>query len=173
MRQRAPRTWRLPTPWFPPEIQEDLCGAGSQAIITSAVWPSTNRALYVPFSLPMSATILSLSFACTIATDNYDIGLYDANFAKYESSGSTALATGVQTFTLTRPYRANAGDVLWTGMVVSGTTGAVFRYSGGALSQIVATGAGQEALGSTALPSTATPASLAALFLPLIALGIR
>lgn len=168
---QAPRTFRLPTPYFPLDVSRDMTVAGSQTLIASAVWPSANRAIFVPMAIPVSATIVSLSFAATAATDNYDLGLYDASLNKVQSSGSTGLSTGVVTLSLTAPYRVNAGGLIFAALAISGTTGSVFRYSGGAVGQLIAAGICQQAT-ALPLPSTATPGTLTSTYAPVIALGI-
>lgn len=172
MIERDPTVFRLPSPWLPPDVFRDAAVMGSQTIIGPAAWPSANLAIYCPVSLPASATIRTLSFACTVLGNNYDLGIYTGDLAKVDASGSTALATGVVSFTLTKPYRVQAGQLFYLALAISGTTGQVQRYSGGAVGQVIATGAGQEA-SALPLPSTATPVTLTSAYVPLIALGFR
>lgn len=166
-----PRGYRLPSPYFPHDIVTRLGSAGSTTTYSATAWPAANRAIYVPFWLPASATVTGLSFLTGAAAGNYDVGLYNQNFALLEAKGSTAVAAGLNEFTFTRPHRLRAGVLHYFALVCSSTSATPFKNCS-AVVHAITSGSAQEALGSTALPSTATPATMASAYVPMFALVI-
>jgi hypothetical protein len=127
--------------------------------LASAAWVNANRAIYVPFRIPMAVLCNQMfTYNGATASNNIDIGLYDHTGKRLVSMGSTAQSgtNAIQLF--------NIAD-LWLGpglfymaMAMDGATGTVF---GSATYNIPdATGLGiaiQET--AFALPATATFAS--------------
>ena len=76
------------TPWHPESI-----GAREGMNPTSAVWPSANRAIFIPFRLwhPITARLLFVHNGAAV-NGNLDVGLYDPDGNRLVSSGSTAQA---------------------------------------------------------------------------------
>lgn len=66
--------------------------AGPPANVT---WPSANKPMAVPFRVFKGMTVYQLGWYNGTGTigDSYDIGIYDANWNRKVSSGSTARAT--------------------------------------------------------------------------------
>lgn len=59
-----------------------------------AAWPSANLAIYVPVAVQSRVVVKKLWYANgTVATGNYDIGLYDAAGVQLLGRGSTAKTT--------------------------------------------------------------------------------
>lgn len=69
-------------------------GGNRNQIPSSAVWTTTNRIVYVPFTLNMGVTVYRY-FWCngaTVGTDNFQVGVYDAAFAAINRGTSTLSA---------------------------------------------------------------------------------
>lgn len=141
----------------------------------SGGWPTANRVIYVPFSLPFAKLMSKISAAVTSGTTgNYDIGVYDALGTsggpgnRLVSSGSTAVtAAGIKTFTPTNPILLEAG-LLYYAALWHSSTQSWARWDT-LLAGVIAGGLAQEA-GASALPSSATPARPASGYIPVIAL---
>lgn len=158
MRRSRSSDYRVPSPWAPSELYQSIIATtGAAAVVPgAAAWPAANRALYIPFWLPASSVIVDMRVGFTTAAGNYDIGLYDSNFALIEAKGSTACSNAAHVFTLTKPQRVRGGDIYYAALVLSSTSDSCYRSAPSGLAGISANLA-LEALGSTALPSTATP----------------
>lgn len=92
-------------PW-----SEESIGRSSSAVIlsisgtASAVWPTGNTALYVPFHIAVPITVVKMAtWNGATASGNIDIGLYNAVGTRIVSSGSTAQAgtSAAQEFDIT------------------------------------------------------------------------
>ena len=168
--QRAPLIRGVPNPVLLGPCQELIrYGTGVGQI---QGWPAANRAIYLPFSLPIDAPVASIGFYCSAASGNYDIGVLAGDGTTLVASkGTTALvATSINTWTPTG-LTLMAGLRYYAGLVVS-TGGATFLEFGHAVNTLRATGCAQEALSSTALVATATPAQITSNYFPAIVLTI-
>lgn len=134
---------------------------------SSATFPASNDALFVPFTLKQSVLVKRL-FAINggAVSGNIDVGLYSEDGARVVSSGSTAQSgtSAPQFFDVTdlvigpgRYYFAVAMD---------NTTGTIFRANT-PVARMQAMGCAKQAT-AFALPSSATFATVTATFIPLI-----
>lgn len=168
----TPRDY-IPNPWFADEYYVSQIFQFSWSTIASTVWPAANRAIYVPCTFPADCTLYSISFRAMNGLNNYDLGFYNAAGTRLAVSGSTAMsAAGTKTLTLP-DIRVYAGDQYYAALVLSGTTGIVWGRAPSTATALVIVGAGQEALGGTALPATMTPAAPASTMYPLFWFGVR
>lgn len=138
-------------------IGSDVSVGGNHGGIvgTSAVWPSANRAIYVPFRLNRPIVVQKLYIINGAAVSgNIDLGIYDAKGTRLTSSGSTAQAgisvpqeIDITDITLGRGvfYMACAIDNI-TAAVLRGTVTLSVAYALGMANQDTA----------FALPATAT-----------------
>lgn len=141
---------------------------GSGSGIASATWPTTKLALYVPITLPRNTAFRAIrAFVVTgaAASGNFDLGVYDENWNRLFSTGSTAhsgtaapqLVTVDWTLTAGRYYLACAFD---------NTTAAVAGVSGFTAGTLASLGVAQQVLTDLPLPATATPAVCTQTYLP-------
>lgn len=56
------------------------------------VWPAVNQAIIVPFWVAASTTVAQFFLQTATASGNVDFAIYDTNFVRLVSSGSTAAA---------------------------------------------------------------------------------
>lgn len=146
------------------------------AICSSAAWPATNRALYVPFTIaaPCIAYRLFWCNGATAGTNNLQAGIYNDNDAGTDGPG-TAVILG--TSTLSAGASAcqfdNIADTAlypgryWLALWCNGTTATVLRWLP---SNTLARGmnAMLESSLTGGLPSTATPAANTTPIIPLV-----
>ena len=114
-------------PWSMLSLGEELA-VNHLVAAASAVWPSANRALYIPFWLPTPITAVQMfSYNGATASGNIDVGIYAEDGTRIVSAGSTAQAgtNALQAFDITdtligpgRYYLAIAMD---------NTTGTLFQ----------------------------------------------
>src|SRR3972149_4026032 len=78
------------SPWSACSIANCI---GTMGVPASAVWPTANKALYVPFRIgkPVLVKKLFLINGATVS-GNVDVGIYDAAGTRLISAGSTAQA---------------------------------------------------------------------------------
>lgn len=144
--------------------------AGSTAPV-SAVWPSANRAYFIPFFLEAPAIVYSMDVLNGAATgDNIDMGIYSSDFRKMVSSGSVAQSgTGaMQQITFATPLSLGIGQYFMA-LACSGTTSAFFRRSQSA--NFVRFAGIFQMASAFALPATATPALASSAYMPVF--GVR
>ncbi len=159
--------------FYVPQIYSDLTALGSAApSIAAAVWPTANRAFYVPVIFPYPCTLTSVSFIAGNGTGNYDLGLYDGySKAKLASTGSTAMtAAGTKTLTFSSPIRSDAGRLYYAAVTLSSTSGTAIRVNT-AIVLLIAAGFAQES--SLPLNATMTPVTIASAYTPFVVFGIR
>ena len=71
-----------------------LSGAFLQSAPSGIAWPAANRALLIPFRLPVRATVYKMGCGTgTLTTGNFDLGIYDVNGNRLVSTGATAKTT--------------------------------------------------------------------------------
>lgn len=148
----------------------------TQRIITnstysSAAWPSSNRAIYVPFVLRFTILVTKLWVANgTTASNNFDIGIYDEFGTKIVSSGSiarsgTSVIQSVDiTDTLIGPGR------FFFGLAQNGTTGHNMSRAPAVVGYLSLLGVYTQST-AFALPATATFATPASAYIPLCGLS--
>lgn len=125
----------------------------------NATWPASNRAVYVPMTIPARFTVARF-MVCNGSTvaGNLDVGLYNANGSRLISTGTTAQAGTTQVQYIDVTNQSFPAGNYYLALVLSDTGG---RVSTSAIS--VSTfepfiGSTLENLGSTVLPATMTPA---------------
>lgn len=151
-------------------IGSELAIIGSA--FAEATFPASNRAIAIPFTNTESITVVKMwALNGGVVSGNIDIGIYDEDFAKVVTIGSTAQAgvSIIQEFNI-------ADTVLAAGryyMVVAmdNTTGELARYSTGVENQ-KSLGLFQMA-SAFALPTTLTPADVASAYVPVIGFSLR
>lgn len=158
------------TPW-------DLLSVGpfilheNSTIPASLVWPTANKAIYIPFTLNVAETALKLFCANgAVASGNVDVGIYTGAGARVVSSGSTAQSgtSVLQVFDV-------ADTVLVPGyyyfaMSVDNTT-AEFLCSNPVAAALPTWGVKQEA-SALPLPATATFATMTSSYLPFMGISL-
>ncbi len=137
-------------------------------------WPSANLAIYIPFSLPVDATVNGMSFNCTAGNSagrNFDIGIYDslgtANGpgTKLSSSGATLMAAGINTWAANQLLAG--GTTYYAAMSANNTSLTVWRKATGLNDQRFLLGTLQEATAEP-LNSTATAVQVTNAYVPVI-----
>lgn len=127
---------RPPSPILTPYSIESLgpvlnAASTSLRLATSGAWPSANLAFAYPFVLYAPATVYQLLwYVGTTSNGNVDVGIYDSQFNRILSSGSTAMSATVSvvqelnvTDTVLMP-----GEYFLAG-ACSSATGTIFRNS--------------------------------------------
>jgi hypothetical protein len=133
----------------------------------AAVWPAANRALYIPCVLEVPATVYKMSFVVSVQSGNYDIGIYDANWNRIVSKGSTAVpVAGIAMVDIADT--ALMPGVYFLALNIDNITASVIRVGPG-LQTCQALGVQQQAVGAVTLPNPATPANPASSYFPIIA----
>lgn len=136
----------------------------------SAVYPSANLAIYVPFVLRRQITVAQLFwYNGATVSGNVDVGVYTADGVRITSTGSTAQATinVVQSVNITD---VTIGPGLFRmALAMDNATGTLFAVATTLLAFLKATGVTQQAT-AFALPATATIASATFDYLPVFGL---
>ncbi len=118
---------------FSPEAQgsaaNSVSAIGTIGAATSSTWPTNNIALYYPFRLTSWATAYQLLFwVGATSSGNIDVGIYDSQYNRIVSAGTTAMSATVNTvqeINITDTV-LSPGDYLLGG-ACSTTAGTVFR----------------------------------------------
>ena len=162
------------TPWAVEAIglQLDVLSADSLWGTASAVYPSANLAIYIPFSVSTPITVVKL-FSVNGATvsGNIDVGINDPTGVRIISSGSTLQSgtNAVQEFDIADTL-IGPGE-FFLAVAMNNVTGTLFRGTVSATTVIGAsTGMYQQAT-AFALPATATFARYAQNYIPVIGLS--
>lgn len=100
----------------------DLAGAGAAAVLVAQT--AYLGATYTPVEVVLTG--LRVDFG--VASGNYDVGIYDVNGNRLTSRGATAIATGVQTWTLPAPIVLPGGSY-WLAYWVDNATATVVKYA--------------------------------------------
>lgn len=163
----------IPTVTILPFSWESLTVAqAGSGVPASAVWIAANRAVFIPFRLTDSITVVKM-FMLNGATvsGNIDVGIYDALGTRLVSKGSTAQAgiNAIQEFDIT-DTRLGPG-LFYMASAMDNATGTVLRKS---VNGIILRTAGLFQMASAfPLPATATFAANSGSFLPTVGLTIR
>jgi hypothetical protein len=122
----------------------------------SAVYPSANLAIYVPFYLLTPCTVAQVFwYNGATQTDSVDFGIYSADGRQLLHTGAIALsgANALQTVDVTD---TQIGEGLnWMAIAQNGTTGALFAVALANIGLTCLTGIYQQGTAYT-LPATAT-----------------
>lgn len=147
--------------------------ASNAAVAASAAWPAANRALYMPLYIESPGVVAKLWWLNgATASGNVDIGLYNADYTKIVSAGSTAQGTinvlqevDIADVTLAR-------GTYYIGMASDDATATFYRLTPSNL--LVAEAAGQLQQSSAfPLPSPAVPVATASVYVPYCGIAFR
>lgn len=98
---------------------------------SSATWPTTNKAFFVPITLDTTIIVQTLFVVNgATASNNFDLGIYSADGTKLVSTGSTAQAgtNTLQVVTLGTPLTIGP-SLYYLATAFNGTTGTTFKVS--------------------------------------------
>lgn len=139
----------------------------------SAVWPTANLAIFVPFQLYQIATFVKMAVLIGATNgNNIDVGIFDREGNRLVSIGSTAQGStnAVQTFDITDTTLLPGTYYLAT--ACNGTTGAISRFA--------PTGAGfcascgmLQAASAFPLPASVTYAACGQEYIPYVMATVR
>lgn len=149
-----------------------LCSSGRSAA-ASAVWPSANRALFIPVVVPCRVTVFQLGwYNGATASGNVDAGIYDLAGNRLVSTGSIAQA-GVSALQLvdTTDTVLPPGNY-FLALAMDNITGTIFSSGPGSQHLLRACGV-QEQATAFALPSTATFSAPSSNYLPHVVAAIK
>lgn len=157
-------TWAIPTQYVP--------GAAS-----STAWPAANRAIAYPFVLTNTATVLKMWVhnGATV-NGNFDIGIYDEDWVRKVSSGSTAQAGTSVLQEVDVANTALSAGRYYMALCFDGTTATTQASSisaGLGVSGLKALGWAQQAVGAVTLPDPFVPAVVASNYCPLFGASLR
>jgi len=156
----------------PFSLGDRLAAHQEGAPVETNPWPSANLAIFVPFILPTSATVVKLFCRNgTTLSGNIDMGIYDEAGARKVSIGSTAQAAlrWLQVFDIADTTLIGGRYYLTASM--DNATGEVFQWFVIA-SYLRAWGCAQMAA-AFPLPATATLATMTQTYLPFLGLSLR
>jgi hypothetical protein len=159
------------TPMSRLSIGTELAALGVAAP-AEAAWPAANRAIYVPFVLSESVTVVKLFiYMGNSNVGNVDVGIYDSDLARVVSAGSTTdpASAGLQEFDVTDTTMGPGQFYL---AMAYNATGNVFSWITGDLQMTKTLGVAQEA-SAFALPATATLAAATSDYIPVMGLSLR
>lgn len=126
-------------------------------LVATAAWPTTNKALFVPFTLNEEAIVYALGWinGATVGGGSYDAGLYHDDGARIVSTGSTLQAGASQVQAVDVADTVLKPGNYFLGMAGNATlNNTVYRVSMAVVPQ-VCLGVKQQAAGFV-LPSSAT-----------------
>jgi len=140
---------------------EAPCGSGfiatGQSGSTAGTWGAANTAHFYPIIVQRQVTVYQMAVEVTTQSGNCDIGIYDENFVRLVSMGSTAVAAaGVQVFNIAD---TTIGPGIYYFAFVASSTTPAFRRSAVSAPVLRTLGAFAQA-SALPLPSTATPAAI-------------
>lgn len=157
---------------IPDSIGMELqANAGSS--VAAALWPSANRAIYVPFVVfqPLIAVKMGVRNGNAVS-GNVDVGIYDDQQNRLVSMGSTAQAgtAAIQSFDITDTLLQPG--VYYMALCVDNTTA---QIQGAAISALAAGAAGvlSQSVGAVTLPNPGTFAAAQDAFVPAIFVTTR
>jgi len=159
---------KLPQPYIITSSPASAVAANVSAYALAA-FPAANRALFIPFTLPSTQRIATVSVYAG-GSGTFDLGIYEKTcVTKLASLGSTTLsANAVNTWTLTKPFLVRKGELFWLGLSASAVT-ATFVSQPRTVTTLRTMGVAQQTTAHP-LPSPATPAQVASTFIPTFAL---
>lgn len=147
------------------------CTLNNAASITSGVFPTANKVIYMPIRVPSSMLIQQL-YCINGATvsGNVEVGLYTMDGTKIVSSGSVAqAATNVkQLFNITDTLIGRGA--YYMAVTLDNTTGTFFRAVPANAAMAGLLGLLTETTGGFGLPATATFNAAADAYLPMAGL---
>lgn len=137
-----------------------------------AVWPSANRAIYMPVLVESYVTAYQIAFEVTTQSGNYDVGIYDELGTRLINKGSTAVpAAGIATADITDTPLTPG--LYWLAMAIDNGTAAVVRQTASSTVGALTVHGLQDQDTAFALPSTATFSAPAAAYWPIMAVATK
>ena len=138
----------------------------------SATWPTSNKAIYIPFWIPESVTLTQLFwYNGATVSGNIDVGVYAEDGTKKISAGSTAQATINVIQSVNVADTALTAGRYYLAAAMDNTTGTLFCWASTA--QLSKSFGLAEQTSAFALPATATLATITTTRLPLVGFTIR
>lgn len=139
----------------------------------SAAWPSANLAIYVPFVLAESVTVVKLWWNNGAAVSgNVDVGIYNSSLTRLISAGSTAQATANVLQAADVTDTAMGPGQFYMALACDNTTAEFVRWSVATTPIARGWGMAQQAT-AFALPDPAVPVVSTSGYLPLFGLSLR
>lgn len=133
----------------------------------NGTWPTANKALYIPFVLPVAGVVQQIAVVVANQIGNLDAGIYDAGGGLIVSAGSTAVGAAGPQFVDIADTALGPG-AYYMALAMSSATASIQRAAP-SLSLVRAAGVLMQT-SALALPSTATFAQAADAYLPLVSL---
>jgi hypothetical protein len=142
----------------------DLLALAGIAATTGGSLVASTAFLY-PFLLPQDRTITKITTVNgTTVSGNVDVGIYDEQFARVVSAGSTAQgATGIQVFDVADTFM-KAGTY-YLAIVADNITG-LYNRATGLVAAVLRTAGVVQMATAFPLPSTITPAAMTSAIVP-------
>ena len=165
-----------PAPRYIPSFSRFTCAAELQmqqaANPASFVYPTANKAFYIPLRLPFRFCVRRVFVANgATASGNFDVGLYSPGGARIFSIGSTAQSgTNVLQYVTLASEKLLVPGSYYLAIAHSNTTGTYLRVNYAAASNRGRICGMLEQTSALPLPSPATFAQLTAMYLPLFGL---
>lgn len=154
--------------WSPESLGEEIRANPPSTVFMASTLAVANLIRYVPLILPVEVTITGLwhTIGASVPTGNVDLGVYDENFARLLSTGSTAILATANTM----QHIAHADTAIGPGLVylASQYSLSTDRCLGAQVVLLTntyfnlfrAAGCYEEAAASFGLPAMGTPAAL-------------
>lgn len=162
----------LPSPFMPYALLNEINPYGTLSNIWAAsTWPSANRAIYQPWLFPTDCSLDEITALGTNTTGNYDLAIYDKDFNRLASKGSTAMAAATLSLSLSG-LRIKGGDLYYLAMVCDSASSGYFRCSTGSAARTLIMGVGNQT-SAFPLPNPMVPAAPAGDQFPLMAAIVR
>jgi hypothetical protein len=169
--QRLPRQQLLPDPWFDEKPWMQGEAVANNSWTTNTFSGAVNRAYYLPQVFPVRATLYALRIHTGNTSGNYDLGVYDAAGNKIASTGSTAMAVGIQTLALA-DISVPAGGLLYAALALSNTAGTIAKIPFTPLAAPIGAGLMEES-SALPLPTNMTPVICTTANIPIFVWGVR
>lgn len=137
----------------------------------SQTWVTANKAVAIPVVFPAKCSVVAMIFRPLNTTGNFDMGLYNQDFTKIQSKGSTAMANARQTLTFTTPVPVVQNRVYYAAIALSSTSGTLLAVNGATITQR-RLGLLEQA-SALALPDPFVPATITVANLPLVGFTLQ
>lgn len=144
----------------------DGMAISGQSFTAAGVWPTANTAIFIPVLFETPVVVTKFSFNVSVASGNFDIGLFDEFGIPEVRLGSTAVPAAGVGIADVADTPVNPGQY-WIGMVVNNIT-ASFNRAAGFAAQV------QRAIGvysmasAFPLPNPVTYSNWASLYVPMV-----
>jgi hypothetical protein len=156
----------------------NIYGLGANLIINGftalagAVWPFANRAFYFPFVVEDGDFVASKFILrnATPVSGNFDVGIYNAKYARLVSSGSTAHTGTNQIQQITITDTPLMPGQYFMALVFDNNTAFLLTTSVSVSSVIANTWGVRQEVSAFPLPATATPTAMTANYFPALTL---